>query len=69
MQHRAMTASRLCVRLACIFSVSLHKSSLKYAGTPVSDLYKLTKNLAAQYTQVSCGAALEKMCISGKMKM
>ncbi len=27
-----MTALRLCVRLACIFSFILHKSSLKYAG-------------------------------------
>ena len=52
-----MTALQLCVRLACIFSVILHKSSLKYAGIHASDLYKLTKNLTAQYTKSLCGIA------------
>jgi hypothetical protein len=53
-QHRAVTASRLCVRPACIFSVILHKSSLKYAGIPASNLYKLTKNPMAQSTHNHC---------------
>jgi hypothetical protein len=43
------------LRVACLhFSVSLHKSSLKYAGIPASDLYKLTKNLTAQSTYNHC---------------
>jgi hypothetical protein len=36
------------------FFVISHKSSLKYAGIPLSDLYKLTKNLTAQYAHNHC---------------
>jgi hypothetical protein len=42
------------LRAACILSFILHKSSLKYAGIPSSDLYKLTKNLTAQSTHNHC---------------
>ena len=35
-QSRTKTALRLCVRLACIFSVILHQISLKYESIPAS---------------------------------
>ena len=53
-QYRTMTARRLCVRLACIFSVSLHKFTLKYVSIPAPDLCKLTKKLTAQFTPNHC---------------
>ena len=42
------------LRAACIFSVSLQKSYLKYVGIPASDLYELTINLTAQSTHNHC---------------
>ena len=43
-----------CTCLACIFFVILHNSSLQGDSLAASSLYKLTKNLTAQYTHNLC---------------
>ena len=63
MPRFGQTAQTSCLRpLACIFSVILHKSSLKYDSIPASDLYNLTKNLLAQLDDNLC-AVLPLLCL------